>query len=323
MENDLIPKAGYPLVNIKMTGLERGMSPKQIAHNISAVTQLAAADIKAAQLLKKRKPDAVIGTGGYICYPVLAQAAKLKIPTFLHDSNAVPGLTTKLLSDRVTRMLTAFPNLEQRYKRPDRVTFVGTPVRSGFGAYTRQSARRELGIPDGEKLVVSFFGSLGAARMNELARAMIERNERCHDFRHIHAFGGNDAAANTESQSSDWTDARAYINDMPRVMAAADLIICRAGGSTLAELSAIGRAAVLIPSPNVTNDHQTPNALAVSEAGGAVMLRESECTEDTLYDTVLSLLQSPSRIAEMERKQRELGAADAANTIAELIISAL
>lgn len=329
MEKKLVPQAGYELRNIEMQGLSRGFTPKKIAYNFTSAKLLATATRRAEELINEYKPDAAIGLGGYICYPVLRTAAKRGIPTVMHESNAEPGLTMKLLSGIVSRVFTAYPNTESLYKVPERVTTIGTPVRDGFADYARSRARLELGIASDENVVVSFWGSLGASGMNEKMKAFITRNMRESSFRHIHAVGSeNGAEALKKAVSGDLPlpqtiEIRPYIEDMPRVMAAADLVLCRAGGSTLAELSALGRAAVLVPSPYVSNNEQAHNAAAVETAGGAVVADEAESTGESLYETVKAMLSTSRILEKMEDAQRSLGAADAANTLAAEVIKLL
>lgn len=331
LERRLVPQAGYELVNIEMRGIKRGFSPEKLAYNIKAAALLTSALRRAKKLVGDFAPDAAVGMGGYICFPVLRAAARAGVPTALHESNAEPGLTAKLLSGVVTRVYTAFPGRETSYKDPRRVSALGTPVRESFSRYTRKRAREELGIKADEAVVVSFWGSLGASGMNERMKGFLARNIRERSagrgFRHIHAAGGESAAESLRKavspagETPDFIDIRAYIDDMPRVMAAADIVLCRAGGSTLAELSALGRAAVLIPSPYVANDEQTLNARAMCENGGAVMLREAESTGDTLYDAADGLLRDGARLREMEERQRALGAPGAADRMAEELIT--
>ncbi|MDR1328989.1 MAG: UDP-N-acetylglucosamine--N-acetylmuramyl-(pentapeptide) pyrophosphoryl-undecaprenol N-acetylglucosamine transferase, partial [Oscillospiraceae bacterium] len=246
-ENKLVPEAGYELVNIEMRGLKRGLSPKDIGYNVRAAAMLLTASRRAERLIASYAPDAAIGTGGYICYPVLKAAAKAGIPTALHESNAEPGLTARLLSGVVTRVFTAFPKSAEQYRQagykdPARVSALGTPVKASFSEYTRERARDELGIRADETVVASFWGSLGASGMNERMKGFIARNirelEAGRGFRHIHAAGSEQAAAvlkeavPPDGKPPDFIDIRAYIDDMPRVMASADLVLCRAGGST-------------------------------------------------------------------------------------------
>ncbi|MDR0446769.1 MAG: UDP-N-acetylglucosamine--N-acetylmuramyl-(pentapeptide) pyrophosphoryl-undecaprenol N-acetylglucosamine transferase [Oscillospiraceae bacterium] len=333
IENRLVPQAGYEIANIEMSGLRRGFSPKKLGQNLRAAAMLITASRRAERLITSFAPDAAIGTGGYICYPVLKAAAKAGIPTVMHESNAEPGLTTRMLSGIVSRVFTAFPGYEAKYKDPARVTAIGTPVRESFIGYTRFDARRELSIPTDEDVVVSFMGSLGASGMNERMKAFLTRNAReklvGRGFRHIHAAGSEAAAeelkkaVSSDGKPPEFIDIRAYIDDMPRVMASADLVLCRAGGSTLAELSAMGRAAVLVPSPYVANDEQTENARAMCENGGAVTLCESDATGDSLFEAVSELLRGKEKLKEMEVMQQRLGSPTAAARLAEEIVALL
>jgi len=329
MEKKLVPQAGYELTNIEMQGISRGLNPKKLAYNVNSAKMLLTANRRAAELINEYKPDAVIGTGGYICYPVLRTAVKAGIPTAIHESNAQPGLTIKMLSGMVSRVFTAYGGTEQFYRDPRRVKCIGTPVRQGFSDYTRARARLELGIAEDENVVVSMWGSLGASGMNEKMKAFITRNMREHAFRHIHAVGTEKGAETLRAAvAGDLPlpgniEIRPYIDDMARVMAAANLIMSRSGGSTLAELSALGRAAVLVPSPYVSNDEQAHNAQAVEAAGGAVVATEADSTGDSLFEMVSALLKTPRIIEKMEEAQKSLGAADAASKFAEEIIALL
>ena len=327
LENRLVPRAGYELVNIKMSGLKRSLSPDGIVHNVKTFRNLSAANAHAAAIIREFNPDAVVGTGGYICYPVLKTAAKAGIPTFVHESNAEPGLTTKLLSKNVDRVLVAFPGLEGKYRKPERVIFTGTPVRNDFVVRSGTPERKTNGK---DPQVVSFWGSLGAGRMNEIMVDFINLNIRQRQFLHIHAAGNKESlelmrkrlktlgAPDTLPQG---IEVREYIDDMPDVMAEADIVLCRAGGSTIGELTAIGKPAILVPSPYVTNNQQLKNASQVQKAGGAVMIPEKDCTGDILFDTVSSILSDRGRLASMSAAQKALGIPDSAAKIAEIIIS--
>ena len=326
MEKRLIPNAGFHLVNIRMSGIKRGISPGDFIHNVRTFNHLTSANLKSAKLLKRFKPDAVIGTGGYICYPVMKKAAQMGIPTFVHESNAVPGLTTKLLSANVDNVLIAFPGLEKLYMRPERVVITGTPVRHGFvtsGGKVEKSSGRS------KPLVVSFWGSLGAEKMNEIITGFIKLNIESGMFDHIHAVGKSGGVELMEKQlsqagASDELPAgiqiREYITDMHCTMAAADIIICRAGGSTIAELTIMGKPAILIPSPYVTNNQQVENAKQVEKSGGAIMLEEMNCSGKILYETVSSLLGDNEKLKEMSEAQKSLGIPNAAERIADLVL---
>ncbi len=328
LENRLIPQAGFEMTNISAGGFSREKTIAGLKRNIGSARKLLSGTFQARKILRRFRPDVAIGTGGYVCYPVLKEASRMGIPTVVHESNAVPGLTTKLLSSSVDRVLTAFPNMEKLYRRPERVIMTGTPVRSGFSAKSKAELRHELGMSEGP-VVVSFWGSLGAARMNDIMAGFIARNAEEKAFYHVHATGGGSEGVDRMMQKlrergiielPAGLDLRPYIDNMPEVMSACDLVLCRAGASTLGELASIGKPAVLVPSPNVTDNHQEKNAAALAAAGGAVMIKESECTADRLYETVTELLADRKRLGEMSEKLLSMGSADASARIADMIL---
>ena len=327
MEKELVPKAGYELVNIRMSGLKRGFYPSDLLYNAKTVRNLALAGQKIAKIIKEFAPCAVIGTGGYICYPVLRKAAHMGIPTIVHESNAVPGLTTRLLSTIVDKVLVSFPGLENTYRRPEHVIFTGTPVRAGFGV---RAAGDDAIEPGKKRLLLSFWGSLGASRMNETIIEFMKLNIERGEFSHIHAAGRLCDAAEMISRLKQTgiqdelpadVEIRGYIDDMKSIMASADLVLCRAGGSTVAELTAMGKPAVLIPSPYVSNNEQEKNAEQLEKAGGAVTLRERDCTGEELFKIVSGILRDSDRLMGMSAAQQALGKPKAAEEIAELVLS--
>jgi len=326
LENRLIPHAGFHLVNIKMSGLKRGISPNELLYNAKTARNLATAGTKARKLIRRFKPDAAIGMGGYICYPILKKASQMGIPTVIHGSDAVPGLTAKMLSTTVDKVLVSFPGLEKLYKRPERVIFTGTPVRSGFE--TPPAKVEKEGVKT-KPLVLSFWGSQGAERMNKTIAEFIKLNIDSGKFDHVHAAGNSENVQDTKNRLKqmgapddlpEGIDIKEYIDEMSSVMAAADLVLCRAGASTLAELTVMGKPAVLVPSPYVTNNHQEENAKQLEKAGGAVMLTEKDCTGETLYGVVTSLLNSEETLKKMTAAQKALATPDAAEKIVEIVL---
>jgi len=331
LENRLIPQEGYRLVNITVRGFARRLAPAMVMSNIRALKALREALAESEKILRGFSPDVVLGTGGYVCYPVLAKAAEMGIPTFIHESNAIPGLATKMLAGKVDKILTAFDSIPALRRYAHKTVHVGTPVRGDFGRITKHDARLKLGI-DGRPLVVSFWGSLGAEHMNEMMLDFIEINARSRLFNHIHATGGGDMvlkafkdkllARQVTSPLPQWIDIRPYIANMAEVMTAADLIVCRAGASTIAELTYLGKPAVIVPSPNVANNHQEKNARRLEEAGGAVVLDEKDLSGEKLYETVRRLLIDLPGLIRMSQAMKSLGVSDSARRIAEIIFSA-
>ena len=326
METSLVPKEGFELRTVTITNFRRSISPAAIGHNVGTALNLVRSRGQARAILDDFKPDLVVGTGGYASYPVVKAAAKRGIPTAVHESNAVPGLTTKALSKVADRVMVGFAESRAHYADPDRVVVTGTPVRGEFFRYTRAEARKELGLSDDRPLVVSFFGSLGASVMNGYTTLMLSQAiDRGAPFRWIHGGGRNYSSilAALGGKQADGIEVREYIYDMPLVMAAADLVICRSGASTVSELAAIAKPAILIPSPNVTADHQTKNAQVLANAGGAILLPEKECEPHRLYDMVENLLQNPEKRREMSRKLSELAILDANEKIYDTLKSLL
>lgn len=332
MENRLIPAAGFEIRNVTITGFSREISLGGLKRNYKMVRNLYIADQESKEILETFKPDIVIGTGGYVCYPVLKRASKMKIPTMLHESNAIPGLTTKMLCKRVEKIMVAFPGISDRYSQPEKVVYTGTPVRADFAAMTKEEARTALGLTDDRPFVVSFWGSLGASKMNEIMADFIVRNHKAGSFHHMHATGGGEPGLEkmyerlrkrgVDTLNND-TILRAYIDNMGVVMTAADVVLCRAGASTIAELTAMGKPSVLVPSPNVTNHHQEKNAAEIDKAGGAKMLLEPDCTGDVLYDTVQSIVGDSTVLERMSKCAAECGKADACEEIVKLVLSRL
>lgn len=325
MEMELVPRAGYEIRGLDMTYIVRGHSLSAITKNLQTLRNVARSKKEAKQIIRDFAPDAVIGTGGYICYPVLAAAHELRVPTLIHESNAVPGLTTKLLSDRVDRVMVGFEDSRQYYRHPERVTVTGTPVRGEFDTVQRKAAREELGLGEDDKLVLSVWGSLGAEHMNRVMGDLMEKLDGRQGFHLVHAAGKLYYPRLTErlrekALEKSGAEICEYIHDMPRLMAAADLILCRAGASTISELSYMGKPVVMVPSPNVTNNHQEKNARVLEHAGGAEVLLEGEFDADSLLARVKSLLADEKKLLEMGQAMRALAVRDACDRIAEIIL---
>lgn len=327
MEMELVPREGYAIKGLKITNISRGKSLEAIKHNLETLRNVAHSTREAKNIIREFKPDAVIGTGGYVCFPVLTAAHEFGIPTAVHESNAVPGLTTKLLAERVDRVMVGFADSKSAYKHPERVTVTGTPVRGEFDALTKEQAKSELGIPTDMPLVVSVWGSLGAAHMNKVMGELITLLDDKNDFRLIHSVGSmyyerfmEKLNADVPDYESRGADVRKYIYDMPRVMAAADLILCRAGASTLSELAYMGKPVIIVPSPNVTNNHQEKNARVLEKAGGAKVLLEGGFDAASLLADVKSLLSDRAQLDEMASAMRSLAIPDATDKIAELVL---
>ncbi|MGN0967702.1 MAG: UDP-N-acetylglucosamine--N-acetylmuramyl-(pentapeptide) pyrophosphoryl-undecaprenol N-acetylglucosamine transferase, partial [Oscillospiraceae bacterium] len=324
METKLVPQEGFDLKTVTISSFYRSLSPAAIRHNFGTLVNLNRSKKQAAAILDEFKPNLVVGTGGYASFPVVKAAAKRGIPTAVHESNAVPGLTTKTLSKVVDVVMVGFEDSRSHYDDPGKVVVTGTPVRGDFFRYTRQEARARLGLTDDRPLLLSFFGSLGAEVMNGYMGEFFRLEEQAgFPFHHIHGAGRDFEAMKDSCPDSPDLDLRPYIYDMPLVCAAADLVICRAGASTIAELAAIAKPAILVPSPNVTADHQTKNARILSDHGGAILLPEAECSGRRLYDETAAILGDPGRRDGMIRALTEQSIPDAAEQIYQVLTGLL
>jgi len=326
MEQRLVAQAGYPIKTVKVSTFERAWSWKVLKHNVGSVFKLPVGQHEAAVILREFRPDLVVGTGGYASYPAVHEAARRHIPCALHESNAYPGLTTRALADKVDLVMVGFPEAAAYYKGAKRVAVTGTPVRGEFFSLDRERARLELGLADSQPLVVSFWGSQGAGHMSDHTVDLVERwAAEGRPFHYIHAAGRDyeRMAAELKKRGVAVSDreVRPYIDDMPVVMAAADLVICRAGASTIGELTALGKPAILVPSPFVAANHQYKNAKVLADRGGVELLEENGCTGEGLYDVAMGLLADGARRAAMGRALKELAAPHAARDIYENLMA--
>lgn len=335
METELVPREGYEIKTVRVSSLSRSLSLAGLRHNLKAVRDLVGAMPACRRILRDFRPDVVIGTGGYVCYPVLSSAAKLGIPTLVHESNAEPGLTTRKLEKSATMILVGFEEARENYQYKEKVRVTGTPVRMGFAGGElepgqQEEAKRKLGLPVEEPLVVSVWGSLGATEMNKTVGGVIAKSMEKRPFRLIHSAGKRGIASMTAYMKDQlslehWEEAgfdvRDYIFDMPTVMTAADLVLCRSGASTLAELTALGKPAVLVPSPNVVNNHQEKNARVLEHAGAACVIVERDASADKLYDTINELLSDSARLKNMAENMRSLAVENATDEITSLVLT--
>ena len=330
IEKQLIESAGWPFRAVEISSFHRSLAPKEIKHNLISLRNLLRSPGEAKALLKEFPADLVVGTGGYASYPMIRAASSLGIPAAVHESNAIPGLTTRLLENHADLIMVGFEECRKNYRHPDKVLVTGTPVRGDFFRLTRKQAKQKLGMDDGRPLIVSFFGSLGAAEMNrEMARFLALEARNGLPFHHVHGAGAigcqrmgeylRDEAADLSRTPE--LEVREYIQNMSELMRAADLVICRAGASTISELTALGVPAVIIPSPNVTHNHQESNARVLADAGGAVMILEKDSSGQRLYDTACDILHDEARRKAMSAAMSSLGTIDAAEKILDAVMA--
>ncbi len=328
MEAKLVPNAGYKLETIKVAGFQRKISVQNIKRNIKAVAYLAVSGKRAREIINNFKPDIAIGTGGYASGPVIRMASKMKIPTAIHEQNAYPGVTNRLLAKEVDYvMLTVKEALDYMDKSKFEYSVTGLPVRNSIEKkLSRNQARKKLGFDD-SFTILSFGGSLGAGCINETMTEVIKWHTK-NDLKinHIHGYGGMGKETFPQAMKSagiplksDRLRITEYITDMDVCLAAADLVICRSGASTLAELEASGRASILIPSPIVAGNHQYHNAMVLGKAGAAVVIEQKDVTNDKIISTVEQLFKDPDRVSLMSESAKSLYLADTNQRILAVI----
>ena len=331
MEGQLVPKAGYRLVTMEQHGIIRGKSFSAIRHNIHAVYTTAKAVRKCKKILKQFGADVVIGTGGYASFSALMAASRLKIPTFVHESNALPGLTTRMIANYVDKVLVCFPVSAKYYKDPKKVEVVGMPVRREFIFTQREDARRELKL-DERPVILSSFGSQGAKAMNEvIAQLFCLERDAGFPYQHIHAVGSygwewmpdHVRSKGVDPDAGNGLCMREYIYNMPTVMAAADIIISRAGSASCNEIAASGTPCILVPSPNVTDNHQYKNAKALADRGAAVLLSEEDCTAQALFASIQKLLADKEAYQAMRKSLLSMSVPDSADRLCDMMEQAV
>ncbi len=310
-ENRAAISAGLGIETLEVSGISRSLSLK----NLSSIAKALRAEHSARKIIRNFAPDAVIGTGGYVCWPVLHAAKRLGFPTLIHESNAYPGLVTRLLSPGCDRVLLNNIATANHLRRQDNVIEVGNPLRRGFSNLSRAAARRHLGLSERDIFVLSFGGSLGAKVLNDACIGVM-RNYclRKSHVKHLHACGERyfDSYRGTElAVGRDGCKILPYVDNMPSILPAADIAICRCGAMTLSEIALAKVPAILIPSPNVTDNHQYKNGKLFSDGGGAIMITEKELSAGLLEEQLRGLADSPQRRRQMSISIGKFAKADA------------
>jgi len=327
LEATLVPQAGYDFYTIDVVGFQRSLSPASIEKNIIAVAKAISSSFKAKKLLKELKPDVVVGTGGYVSGPVLRSAAKLGIKTVIHEQNAFPGVTTKMLSSLVDTVMLAMPEAEKHLNLKKKPVITGNPVRGEFLKISKEEARKKLNLSD-KPMILSFGGSLGAKPLNDAVIELIKNHAGSGKYIHFHSTGKIGYEETIDALKKADVDLNnpelrvtEYINNMSDCMAAADLIIGRAGAITLTEIQAVGRASILIPSPYVAENHQFHNAMTLKNKNAAEVIQERELTPAKLIGEVTRILSAESIAKEMGKRAAETAIIDANERIYKCIIA--
>jgi len=327
MESQLVPAAGYQMKHVKVAGFQRSFKPGDIVRNIKAASYLLTAGYHAKKIVKDFKPDLAIGTGGYAAGPVIRAAQQLGIPTAIHEQNAYPGVTNKLLAKKASAIMMTFEAAKKYFPENAPAFVTGLPVRGNLTRTEKEEGKKKLGFTEG-MTILSFGGSQGAKCLNDLMPELMEWHLKSDmKINHIHGYGkfGKESVPQELEKRGIASDKRLrvteYIHDMDVCMAAADLVISRAGASTLSELEAVGRASVLIPYPTAAENHQYHNAMVLGNADAAIVIEQKNLSPDMLKDAIKDLYENPQKRSEMGRRAGELFAKDTDEKIWEILSS--
>ena len=325
MEEKLVPKAGFEFKSIRVSGFKRSMKPVAIKANIQTVSRALTAISASKKIIKEFKPDLCIGTGGYVSGPVLRAATELGIPILIHEQNAFPGVANKMLSKKVDVVMLAIADAQKHMKEGCNFVVTGNPVRTEIITANREESRKKLGL-DERPVVLSFGGSLGAQKVNEACADIIARSGKDGKYQHIHAYGqyGHWFPDLVKEKGTDITqcknlDIREYIDNMPTCLAAADVVVCRAGAITISEIQAQGKPAVFIPSPNVAENHQYHNAMALVNQKAGEIIEESNLTGELLTEKIDKIVSDKNKLAEYSANAKKMAILDANERIYKLI----
>ena len=332
MEARLVPAAGFNFRTIEINGFKRSFSPKSVLDNVKTVGKLIKSEKDSKEIIKEFAPDVVIGFGGYASGPVLQEAVRLGIPSCIHEQNAYPGITNKQLAKSVDKVMLTVEDAKKHLEPKNEPIITGLPVRGELLKKSKEEARAELGIPENAKFVLSFGGSLGAAPLNDAMHDILIENSSKESICHIHSAGTNGVKflealeeegferAGEDVIRKGSSEVRKYIDNMDVCMAAADLVIGRAGASSLSEIEAMGKASILIPSPYVAENHQFHNAMALVNRNAARIIEEKDLTTDSLKDKINELLSSEETLKEIEKNAKSMAVLDSRERIVEVIV---
>lgn len=315
LESTLVPREGYPLMTLHVRGFRRKLSLDTLMTFLTMIGSF----FEAGRMLKSWRPDLVIGTGGYVCGPIMAVAVLRRIPTLLHESNALPGITTRLLAPFVSHVAVGFEDAVPRLSHRAKITVTGNPIRPSLLKADRNAARAQLGMSEGKPLVVVFFGSLGSATLNRIMTGILQAHPEGLGFRLLFGTGMRHHEMVLQAlggQVPPGVEIRPYLHDMDTLLAAADVAVCRAGAMTAGELCVLGVPSILIPSPYVADNHQEYNARSLEARGAAVVVLEEHLSGDILLGQIKALLAD----AELRRRMSTAAARMARRDAGEVIL---
>ena len=325
IESKIVPAAGYPLKTIEISGFKRSFSPAAIKANIKTVTRLLKSSGNVKKIINEFNPDVAVGFGGYVSGPVIRMAAKMCIPTAIHEQNAYPGVTNKALAEKVDAVMLTAEEAKKHMKFKNEPVLTGLPVRGELFEADSEISRRELGF-NNDPIILCMGGSLGAKVINEaIVDYLAENKDKNINFMISTGQNGlwvpdklKEMGVDPEKYPN--IKIRTYIDDMARCLSAADLVICRAGASSLSEIQALGKPSILIPSPNVTENHQFHNAKALVNKNAAVLIEDKDLTGESLGKEIEKFIEDKNLLKTVGENARKMAVTDASQRICNIVV---
>lgn len=317
MEGQLVPDAGYKFESIRVSGFKRSLSMDTFRSCIELCLGLK----DAVRIIKSYKPDLIIGTGGFVCGPLVFIGSLFNIKTVIHEQNVIPGVTNKILSKFVDKVLISFEESKVYFNKSSKIAVTGNPVRKDFMQSNKKKCREELGIDKDKLAVLAFGGSRGAEKINEAMMGVMTYFNGSSEIQIIHVTGEvhyNKIISNLQDKTNNLSsniEVKPYIHDMAKYMCACDLVISRSGAITLAEITAIGLPSILIPSPNVTNNHQEYNAKVLEKNGSAILLTEANLNDKNIVNLLNKFLKNREQLRIMGEKSKGISKPNAIESI--------
>lgn len=325
MEEKLAKRAGFDFKGIHISGFSREISIRGLKKNLITAKRIVTSSIESKKIIKEFKPDICMGTGGYVSGPVLKTAHSLGVPIIIHEQNAFPGVANKMLSKRAEKVMLASEEARKYFNEKCDIVLTGNPVRMQIINADKKIAREKLGL-DSRPVVLSFGGSLGARKVNEAVADLIVDTSKDDRYQHIHAYGKygkwfNDLLMQkgVDIKKHPNLDIREFIDNMDMCLAAADIVICRAGAITLSELQVQGKASILIPSPNVAENHQYHNAMSMVKNNAAEILEEKDLTGASLIAKVDKILKNKDILDKLELNAKNMSIVNTNEKIYDII----
>lgn len=322
MENSIVPREGFPFRTIKVRGFLR----KLTFQNVIAIKENMVSFLECRKIIKEFKPDIVIGTGGYVSGTMVMTAALMGIPTMIHEQNAFPGVTNRILSRYVDKIALTFPEASDYFRYKEKITVTGNPLRGEITKITKQEGMKAFGFDANKPLVLIVGGSRGAKKINESSMHIAEECEKKREFQLLHMTGESQYKAVIElynkkdiPHDTSYLRVMPYIHNAPYAYAGADLLISRCGAGLISEITALGKPSILIPYPYATDNHQEYNARALEKSNAAIVILESELDENILLDKVKYLLDNRNKMREMSINSKRMGKPNATSAIVEIV----